>query len=50
LGGSGRDADTLSAVSARSEVASVCPGIDDGRFRRKADIVQRWREMAHSRH
>jgi len=30
-------------------VASVCPGMDDGRFQRKADIVQRWREMARSR-
>jgi hypothetical protein len=42
-GVSGPNADTLSAVSGGR------PGMDDGRFRRKADIVRRWREMAGSR-
>jgi hypothetical protein len=32
-----------------STLASVCLGMDDGRYRRKADIVRHWREMARSR-
>jgi hypothetical protein len=29
-------------------IASVCPGLDYGRFRRKADIVRHWRRMGRS--
>jgi hypothetical protein len=36
-------------MSAYWHIASVCPGMADGRFRRKADIVRHWREPPRQR-
>ena len=48
-GVSGPNADTLLQSARGPAVTSVCPGIDNGRFRRKANIFRRWREMAQPR-